>query len=99
MFNCYVWKPIWEELATEVKGQFHVGKVDVTENRDLGSRYDIKGFPTVSKMVLLFLKLILGNQIKFFNGGLVFDYKGSRTVGDFKKFATEGYTNAEGRRA
>jgi hypothetical protein len=38
-------------------------------------------------------------QIKFFNGGLVYDYKGSRSVADFKKFSTEGYTSAEGKRA
>ena len=41
-------QPTWEQLATEAKGQFHVGKVDVTENRDLGTRFEIKGFPTVS---------------------------------------------------
>eukprot|EP00341_Mesodinium_pulex_P009414 CAMPEP_0116924000 /NCGR_PEP_ID=MMETSP0467-20121206/23232_1 /TAXON_ID=283647 /ORGANISM="Mesodinium pulex, Strain SPMC105" /LENGTH=136 /DNA_ID=CAMNT_0004602709 /DNA_START=32 /DNA_END=442 /DNA_ORIENTATION=- len=81
--HCKRLQPIWEELATETKGAVNVGKVDVTENRDLGTRFDIKGFPT----------------IKFFNGGLVFDYKGSRSVADFKKFATEGYASAEGKRA
>jgi protein disulfide-isomerase-like protein len=55
--HCKRLQPIWEELATDAKGQFSVGKVDVTENRDLGTRFEIKGFPTVSKspsIILLF---------------------------------------------
>jgi thioredoxin-like negative regulator of GroEL len=36
-----------EELATELKGVANVAKVDVTGNRDIGNRFDIKGFPTI----------------------------------------------------
>jgi thioredoxin-like negative regulator of GroEL len=53
--HCKKLQPTWEELATSAKGSFNVAKVDVTENRELGTRFDIKGFPT----------------IKFFNGGKV----------------------------
>ena len=57
--HCKKLQPVWDELATELKGKVNVGKVDVTENRPLGSRFDIKGFPT----------------IKFFHGGEIFPYK------------------------
>lgn len=39
--------PDWDQLATAAKGKFNVGNVDVTENRDLGSRFGIKGFPSI----------------------------------------------------
>lgn len=64
-----------------MKGEVHVAKVDVTENRALGERFGIKGFPT----------------IKYFHGGEVFDYKGKRNVQEFSTFAKTGYTQAEGK--
>ena len=57
--HCKRLAPTWEEVATELKGQVNVAKVDVTQNRDLGKQYGIKGFPTL----LLFRKV----QIKFIN--------------------------------
>lgn len=56
--------------------------MDVTENRELGTKFGIKGFPTV----------------KFFSGGMVYDFKGARTVKDFTEFATSGYSKTEGKR-
>lgn len=45
--HCKKMEPTWDELATSLKGKVNVAKVDVTANRELGSRFDIKGFPTV----------------------------------------------------
>jgi hypothetical protein len=70
--------PMWEQLATSAKGQFNVGKVDVTENREIGSRFGIKGFPT----------------IKLLKEGAVFDYKGQRNPQAFLDFVATGYKEA-----
>jgi protein disulfide-isomerase-like protein len=78
--HCKRLQPIWEELATELKGEVSVGKVDVTENRPLGSRFDIKGFPT----------------IKFFHEGEVYPYKGARSKDAFVAYVKGGYTEVGG---
>lgn len=80
--HCKKLEPTWEEFATSVKGSVGVAKVDVTQNRALGTKFDIKGFPTV----------------KFFNEGKVYDYRGARTTKDFKEFAEVGYTKTDGKR-
>lgn len=74
--------PTWDEFAATSQGVVNVAKVDVTQNRELATRFDIKGFPT----------------LKFFSGGMVYDYSGPRTVKSFKEFAEGGYTKTEGRR-
>jgi protein disulfide-isomerase A6 len=63
-----------------LKGIVNVGKVDVTESRALGSRFKVKGFPT----------------IKFFHKGNVFDYNGARSKEAFSFFARNGYTEDTG---
>jgi thiol-disulfide isomerase/thioredoxin len=78
--HCKSLQPIWNDLAGLVKDEFNVAKVDVTENRELGERFGIKGFPT----------------IKFFHGGEVFDYKGKRSVADFKTYVQGGYQQLTG---
>merc|ERR1719249_133853 len=45
--HCKRLAPTWEEVATELKGQVNVAKVDVTENKALGTEYGVKGFPTL----------------------------------------------------
>lgn len=45
--HCKRLAPTWEEVATELKGEVNVAKVDVTQNRALGKQYGIKGFPTL----------------------------------------------------
>jgi protein disulfide-isomerase-like protein len=77
--HCKHLQPVWEELATELKGVANVAKVDVTGNRDIGNRFDIKGFPT----------------IKFFHHGNVYDYKGRRTKEAFVEFVKGGYESAQ----
>ena len=76
--HCKKLQPVWEELATQLKGVANVGKVDVTGNRALGDRFDIKGFPT----------------IKFFRNGQTYDYRGARSVESFINFVKGGYKDA-----
>jgi thioredoxin-like negative regulator of GroEL len=72
-------QPLWEEIATELKGKVNVAKVDVTANRGIGTRFDIKGFPT----------------IKFFRQGQIYDYNGRRSKDAFIQFVTSGYKDAK----
>lgn len=77
--HCKSLEPIYEEVAERLKGEVNVAKVDVTANRALGSRFDIKGFPTV----------------KFLKQGKVYTYKSKRTVDNFVEFARGGYQSIE----
>merc|ERR1719491_36299 len=45
--HCKALAPIWEEVATELKGKVNVGKVDVTQNEPLGHRFEVQRFPTL----------------------------------------------------
>lgn len=49
-----------------------LAKVDVTENRPLGERYDIKGFPT----------------LKWFTNGTPSDYEGGRTSAEILRWVS-----------
>eukprot|EP01084_Bolivina_argentea_P072003 130784_1 len=69
--HCKRLAPVWEEVATEVKGQVNIAKVDVTQNRALGKQFNVKGFPTL----LLFRR---GKMVK---------YSGSRTKDALAKWA------------
>jgi thioredoxin domain-containing protein 5 len=73
-------QPVWEEVATAMKGKTNIAKVDVTANRALGTRFDIKGFPT----------------IKFFSQGKIYDYSGRRTKEAFIDFVNGGYKSTSG---
>jgi thioredoxin domain-containing protein 5 len=73
--HCKKLEPIYEKVAEALEGEVNVGKVDVTASRELGTRFDIKGFPTI----LLFSK------------GKAYTFKGRRTVEDFVEFAKGGY--------
>lgn len=77
--HCKTLAPIYEEVATNLKGRVNVAKIDVTANRDLGVRFDIKGFPTV----------------KLLHKGDVFNFQGRRSASDLEYFATEGYALSE----
>merc|ERR1719266_2884232 len=56
--HCKRMAPTWEEVATELKGEVNVAKVDVTQSRGLGKQFGVKGFPTL----LLFRK---GKMMKY----------------------------------
>ncbi len=66
---------MYEEVAEVLKGEINVAKVDVTGSRDLGTRFEIKGFPT----------------IKLLSKGKVYTFKGKRTVDDLVEFSRGGY--------
>jgi len=68
--HCKRLVPIWEELATTVKGKFNVAKVDCTVEKDVASSNGIRGFPT----------------IKLFHDGKVSEFNGQRTVDAFIEF-------------
>lgn len=67
--------PVLEELATELKDQIVVARVDVTENPFVAKRFNINSYPTV----------------KFFSKGKMIEYKkkGSRTKEDFLTFVRD----------
>lgn len=73
--HCKKMEPMYEEVAKRLKGEVNVAKVDVPANRELGTRFDIKGFPTL---------LLLSK-------GKMYAYKGRRTVDDIAEFARGGY--------
>jgi protein disulfide-isomerase-like protein len=73
--HCKKLDPIYEDVAKRLKGEVNVAKVDVPANRELGTRFDIKGFPSI---VLL-------------SKGKSYVYKGRRTVEDISEFARGGY--------
>ena len=70
--------PEYAELATNLKGQVKVAKVDATEQKEVAGRFGIKGYPS----------------IKFFPGGKkddtsAIDYDGPRTAGGMTEWAIE----------
>nr|AAC37215.1 disulfide-like protein [Acanthamoeba castellanii]prf//2024291A protein disulfide isomerase-like protein [Acanthamoeba castellanii] len=74
--HCKNLAPVWEDLATQGKAKgLRVGKVDCTQNKEIGSRFGVKGYPTI--------KLLKDNQL--------YAYKGARKVDDFLQFAESGY--------
>jgi protein disulfide-isomerase A6 len=71
--HCKTLAPEYEILATSLKGQpVKIASVDADKHRDLGGRFDVKGFPT----------------IKFFPAGATKpeDYSGGRTAPDMIDF-------------
>ena len=73
--HCRKMEPTYEQVADMLHGEVNVARVDVPANRELGTRFDVKGFPT----------------IKFLSKGKVYDYAGRRTAQDMVEFARGGY--------
>jgi thiol-disulfide isomerase/thioredoxin len=67
--------PIIEQVAEELKGSVNVARVDIMQNRDLGTRFTIVGFPT----------------LLLFSQGHVFTFKGRRSVEEVVEFARGGF--------
>jgi len=65
-----------------LQGEVNVAKVDVTENKELGKRFGIRGFPT----------------LLFFHHGSMYEYSGSRTAEDMTKYATGGFKSGLGKK-
>ena len=67
--HCKKLQPEWDSAAKTLKEsapEVRLAKVDATENRDTGSKFDVQGFPT----------------IKLFNNGAAAEYKGGREAAD-----------------
>lgn len=76
--HCRKVRPIWEQLATEVKDEgIHVGSVDGTKQPLLLRRFDSEGFPSFYHL----------------KNGQCREYDGPRTVAGFAEFARKGYTS------
>jgi protein disulfide isomerase len=66
--HCKKLEPEFDAAAKELKGVAILAKLDATIDKEMGEKYEIKGFPT----------------IKVFRGGeLSGDYEGGRTAADF----------------
>lgn len=77
--HCKTLAPILDEVAQELKGVVNIAKVNVDQSRDLGTRFDIKGFPT----------------LKMFSKGKIYTYSGRRNVEDLVAFAKGGFTTTD----
>lgn len=67
---CRVLSPIIEELAEELQGKVKVAKVNVDENGEIASQYNVMGIPTI---------------IFFKNGQMVDQHVGVLQKEDLKK--------------
>ena len=45
--HCKQFAPEYELLATDLKGEIRVAKVDADEHKTLGQKFDVSGFPTI----------------------------------------------------
>ena len=75
--HCKNLAPIYAAVANELKDEtnIHVAKVDVPAHSDLGTRFDIKGFPS----------------IRMISKGKVFEYKGKRDKDHILEWARGGF--------
>jgi len=73
--HCKKLEPVYEEVADILAGEINVARVDVPANRDLGTRFEIKGFPSM----------------KFLSKGKVYDYNGKRKADAIVDFVRGGY--------
>merc|ERR1712008_220268 len=69
--HCKALAPIWEKLASRLKGRVNLAKVDGDSERSLASKWKIKGFPA--------LKLIAR--------GKVYTFTGKRNLDDLEAWA------------
>ena len=73
--HCKRLEPVWEEVAAVLKNDpdnyVNVARVDCNEHKQVGSRFDIAGFPT----------------IKMISKGKMYEYRGKKDVGEIVKFA------------
>lgn len=76
--HCKRLTPIYDELATKVKGQYNIAKIDCTVEKALAQRFAIRGYPT----------------IKFLKEGKLYDYSGARDVNSFVDYLNSGYATA-----
>lgn len=74
--HCKAISQTWSDLATELKNQINIAKIDVTKHEKTRKRFKIEGFPT----------------LLYFRNGKMYDYKAAdRTLEALKNFALENY--------
>jgi len=83
--HCKHLAPIYEKLATSLKGTVNVAKVDCTENDITCKRFGVQGYPTI--------KLINAAGT---DDALVYDYNGGRQEADMSSWATDGFASVTG---
>ncbi|GAM27207.1 hypothetical protein SAMD00019534_103820 [Acytostelium subglobosum LB1] len=76
---CKKLAPIYEELATKVKGNVNIAKIDCTVERSTCQRYEIMGYPT----------------LKFVSSGVVYEHQGERTLEALEQYVLEGYKSSK----
>ncbi|ORX36460.1 thioredoxin-like protein [Kockovaella imperatae] len=77
--HCKQLRPIYEELATELRGKMNIAAINCDAHPALCKEYGIKGFPT----------------IRLFDGATSKDMTGARTLAKMKEFALKSVkTNA-----
>jgi len=69
--HCADLVPTWDKLAPTLSGEFHVGAVDCSKERNLCVGFMVRGFPT----------------IVYVSNGTYHDFRGERTIEGFSKFA------------
>eukprot|EP01122_Echinamoeba_exundans_P013504 TRINITY_DN5902_c0_g6_i1.p1 TRINITY_DN5902_c0_g6~~TRINITY_DN5902_c0_g6_i1.p1 ORF type:complete len:397 (+),score=83.74 TRINITY_DN5902_c0_g6_i1:382-1572(+) len=77
--HCKNLAPIYEKLATSLKGIVPIVKVDATVEQSLASKYGIRGYPTIK----LFKPAASAPE----------DYNGQRTVGAMSDFVLQSIPN------
>jgi len=77
--HCKSLVPHWEQAATKLKGIVKVGAVDADQDRDLGGRFGVRGFPTIKAF-----RPPAGDKKK---GKTPLDYNGGRTAKDIVNYA------------
>ena len=76
--HCKRLAPTWEALATELKGEVGVARVDASVQRALASRFGVGGFPTIF----------------WVRRGDVRQHRGARALEDLRAFARGGWKDA-----
>ncbi|TPX66536.1 hypothetical protein CcCBS67573_g07788 [Chytriomyces confervae] len=71
--HCIAFAPTWVEVAQKLKGTLNVGEVDCTVEKELCKKYEIMMFPSVV----------------FIGAGEPVTFKGTRTLDNLLKFATD----------
>ncbi|KAJ3223691.1 hypothetical protein HDU81_009036 [Chytriomyces hyalinus] len=72
--HCKSLAPVWDELAAYMKGRATIAEVDCTQEPDICTKYDVRGYPT----------------LKWITGPLgTIDYSGKRTLAALTAFVID----------
>jgi len=82
--HCKRLAPVWEDLGNKLRKDhedlgINIAKIDLTENKEIQKRFDIKGYPT----------------LLFFADRKMYKYKQKRDLETMIEFATGGYKDSD----